>query len=455
MSDDFNCFTKSELTNLCRDRNIKIISSYTKNDLVKLLNGKEIKKKFKCDLSECYFSCNSSGDLTIHKRTHTGEKPYKCDYGGCDFKSSSSGKLSIHKNKHTGEKSYKCNFNGCNYSSVYNSSLVSHKKNHTGEKPYKCDYDSCLYSTTGSSALKVHKRTHTGEKPYKCDFDGCDYKTTGTSSLITHKRIHTGERPYKCDYGGCDYTCIQNGDLITHKRIHTGEKPYKCDFDGCDYTCSTNTVLIKHERIHTGEKPYKCDYEGCDFKCIQSGALTIHKKIHTKEGQRRQKRSEHYTLSYLEKYIEIKREHQVDFTCNGGTFCRLDGLSLHKNKNGKAFIIVHENDEHQHEGYAVSCETRRMTDVKSVFLQDGNDIPIFFIRYNPDSFMIDGNIQNIKKEERMKKYIDLIRNLENSNEELIPLTIYYLFYDIICDKLKVFFDKDYPIELKKNVKFLY
>ena len=203
-------------------------------------------------------------------------------------------------------------------------------------------------------------------------------------------------------------------------------------------------------------KKFKCDFKGCDSAFTTSSSLARHKKaMHTEEGQRRQKKSEHFTFSYLEKHMEIKREHRVEFNCNGGTYCRLDGLSLHKNKKGQGFIIAHENDEDQHKGYMISCDTRRMTEVRSVFTQDGNEMPLVFIRYNPDSFRIDGVLQKIKKKDRLKRYVELVRELENSEEEMMPLTIYYLYYDTTGDKLEIFYDPDYPQELKGNVKIVY
>ena len=362
MSTDFNFLSKDELIDLCRQRDIKTAKSYTKTQLIDLLNGKEITKR------------------------------YKCDFEGCD------------------------------------------------------------YSTNKKDHLEVHKRKHNGEKPYTCDFVECDASFARSGHLTIHKRIHTGEKPYKCDQ--CDAAFARSHHLINHKRTHTREKPYKCD--ECDASFARSHHLITHKRTHSGEKPYKCDFDGCDASFARSDHLKTHKNsMHTEEGQRRQKKSEHFTFSYLEKHIEIKREHQVDFSCNGGTFCRLDGLSLHKNKNGKAFIIAHENDEHQHEGYMISCDTRRMTEVRSVFIQDGNDIPLIFIRYNPDAFRIDEELQKIKKKDRLKRYVELVKELENSEEDMMPLTIYYMYYDMIGDKLEIFYDPDYPEELKGNVRIIY
>jgi hypothetical protein len=326
---------------------------------------------------------------------------------------------------------------------------------HIDEKPYKCDFNGCTSQFSTSDSLATHKKTHIDEKPYKCDFDGCNSEFKTSFILLRHKKAHTGEKPYKCDFNGCNVECSLSHHLVRHKRTHTGENPYKCEFDGCNSQFKSSSELSIHNRIHTGDKPYKCDLEGCNAEFAQSSGLTSHKKsIHTEEGKRRQKKSEHNTFSYLEEHIKIKREHQVDFSCNGGTFCRLDGLSLHKNKNGQGFIIAHENDEQQHEGYPISCDARRMIEVKSAFIQEGNYMPLVFLRFNPDAFRIDGQIQKIKKKDRLKRYVELVKELENS-EDLMPFTVYYLYYDITDNKLNITCDTEYPIELKDNVEIVY
>ena len=72
MSTDFNCLTKIELTNLCKERNIKISKYYKKNNLIDLLNGKEIEKKFKCD--ECGSMFITNGYLKQHNERIHSEK---------------------------------------------------------------------------------------------------------------------------------------------------------------------------------------------------------------------------------------------------------------------------------------------------------------------------------------------------------------------------------------------
>jgi uncharacterized Zn-finger protein len=47
-----------------------------------------------------------AGALTIHKRTHSGDKPFQCAY--CDKKFAESSNLSKHMRTHTGARPYAC-----------------------------------------------------------------------------------------------------------------------------------------------------------------------------------------------------------------------------------------------------------------------------------------------------------------------------------------------------------
>jgi uncharacterized Zn-finger protein len=55
------------------------------------------RKAHKCDVAGCNAAFNRLFHLTIHKRTHTGEKPYKCDFAGCNRAFSQSVHLNLHK----------------------------------------------------------------------------------------------------------------------------------------------------------------------------------------------------------------------------------------------------------------------------------------------------------------------------------------------------------------------
>ncbi|XP_075524688.1 uncharacterized protein LOC142557029 isoform X1 [Dermacentor variabilis] len=108
-------------------------------------------------------------------RTH---KQHHCAL--CSYKAISNSKLTLHMRSHTGEKPFKCHL--CPSAFVQGSDCRRHMSVHTGVKHFKCHL--CPYSAVQKSDLKIHNITHTGKKPYQCN--QCSYASTRSARMRRH-----------------------------------------------------------------------------------------------------------------------------------------------------------------------------------------------------------------------------------------------------------------------------
>jgi len=267
----------------------------------------------------------------------------------------------------------------------------------------------------------------------------------------------------------CEYSCVRPNTLKRHQQTHTGEKSHICGMkleDGtiCDYSCIELGNLKIHQLTHTGDKPYICDVEledgtKCGERFRQSQHLKYHyESSHTVEGIQRRYRKQRYVERCLrEEGFITKWERLVHIRCSirddneTKLYAKLDILVI----TDRAIFIV-EVDEDQHSGrwfnYCIKGENRRMMDVVSSIRMTGDEQPLVWIRYNPDSYTVNGERpKRFKNGGRAGRLIELLHTYKPK----APVEIVYMFYDVVEENGKmipaIFQDKDYDHFVKKLV----
>ena len=286
-----------------------------------------------------------------------------------------------------------------------------------------------------------------------CLHDGCNVRPTynfeGQKSSLycnEHKEINMIDIKHKtCSIKGCRLRSCFNlpgmfPDYCTrHKKDGMIVQPRK----KCE-TCNEIAVYGIITQMHCEEHKLKDEYNLIERTCQNltcpgnrpidildsfGNCVSFCSAVKQSEMyQRHQKKKEEFVGKLLADTIHLSfylRDQVGDNKCSKSRPDFVYHLGTH--------ILVIEVDEHQHKSYN-SCgntkeeryrtENRRMYNVSHEF--DG--LPIIFIRYNPDSFRVDGKIIKVPDQKRHDILVRWIKKCI-SEPPKEGIWIKYLFYD--------------------------
>ncbi|NWU91732.1 ZBT24 protein, partial [Upupa epops] len=271
MQSTLSRYSKRRIRRSIKLRDYKLLTDEDEKGLAKRTDGKRKHTGSEARCKDCGKVFKYNHFLTIHQRSHTGERPFKCGECGKGFSQKHS--LQVHERMHTGERPYTCTV--CSKALTTKHSLLEHMSLHTGQKAFTCDQCGKYFSQ--KRQLKSHYRLHTGRSLPECN--QCRRKFMDAAQLKKHLRTHTGEKPFTCEICGKSFTA--KSSLQTHIRIHRGEKPYSCGI--CGKSFSDSSAKRRHCILHTGKKPFSCPE--CSLQFARLDNLKSHLKTHSKEKQ--------------------------------------------------------------------------------------------------------------------------------------------------------------------------
>ncbi len=128
------------------------------------------------------------------------------------------------------------------------------------------------------------------------------------------------------------------------------------------------------------------------------------------------------------------REYPISFRCEGMDAATVNAridfvLSL---PGGLVFLEVDENQHLYGYGGLVSCDLKRMSQVMQALATEAQNDPdavpdVFWLRYNPNAWHIDGDCRRFLKDEREELMVQYLKDFESPGK----MAIGYAFYD--CD----------------------
>jgi hypothetical protein len=99
-------------------------------------------------------------------------------------------------------------------------------------------------------------------------------------------------------------------------------------------------------------------------------------------------------------------------------------------------VLLLECDEQQHSAYPASCDVRRDFDMcASIAL--GSQQKVVVLRYNPDSYHVNGATKHTSKKDRHSKLLETIEAFKDDPCPSLGFARYFLFYNKASDDARL------------------
>lgn len=227
--------------------------------------------------------------------------------------------------------------------------------------------------------------------------------------------------------------------------------------------------IPKKEKEIKIEKNYPCNQPDCTITFKSKSELKAHIKIaHSQQPTQKtllqppnHTRKEEAKIFKLltSNNINFKREHKISFNCSiqENKYARIDFLII---KNGVVIFLEIDENQHNYGKYEIGCDMKRMASIQESLICEGNTLPVYFIRYNPNKYSICGHQQSTKMGERHATLLDVVNSIGNNcdncnncnNSTIKPLTIVYMYYDVGLYEKSIRLNIHYDLEYNETIK---